>query len=110
MLQALLTKLSSGLTEMQELAAQKESRRLSTCVSALHGAAQNLGAERLAHVLLRQAQASERKNFKAVQSLIPEIENEAAQLREAISKLPKEPSLPQPPMPADTKLEEEGVA
>lgn len=87
MLDMLIEKLSSGIQEIQELMVQKDYQRLSSCIMALYGAAQSLGAERIADALAGQLYASESIDFRTVQSLIDEVQRETLKLRLAVAAL-----------------------
>lgn len=87
MLDELVGRLLSGINEIQELGARRDHQRLSTCLSALHGAAKSLGAERVADVLVRQLHASERTDFRVIQALLGELRREVTRLQLAVASV-----------------------
>ena len=76
MLDQLAGTISSSEVEVRKALAEKDRRALTAWVSSQWGAAKNLGAERLASVLGRQTQASERSEFETARSLISEVQRE----------------------------------
>ncbi|MCS6924968.1 MAG: response regulator [Candidatus Binatia bacterium] len=107
MLDELVERLLAGIGEMEKYIGQKDPQRLSTCLSALHGAAKSLGAQRVTAVLERQFHASQRIDFRTVQGLLGELRREIARLQSAAAKIGAETtprpqsSTPNDSVPAD---------
>lgn len=86
MLDELVEHLLAGVGEIEKQIEQKDPQRLSTSLSALHGAANSLGAQRVAAVLERQFHASQRIDFRTVQALLGELRREITRLQSAVAQ------------------------
>ena len=87
LLDDLVERLSVGVKEVDDLLGKQDLGQIMTSLTALCGAAQSLGADRVSSVLMRQLKGLESGNVKVVQALIPRTESEIQDLRSAISNL-----------------------
>lgn len=89
LLDDLVKRLSAGIQEVENFLNNNDLSRIATCLTALCGASQSLGADRVSSVLMRQLKAIESENARAAQALIPRANDEVQNLRSAISELRK---------------------
>jgi len=106
LLAELVERLEVSLTEMARLIDNGKFKDLSSLAAALGGAAQNLGAERVAATLVRHFNACETGEPARLSSLLSEMQSEVAILRQATQewRTKSQPSagagnFPAPPKP-----------
>jgi len=86
----LTERLPSVLREIRQRAAEQNRSALQSSISSLLGAAKTIGAERLAAVLQRQLEASEKGDFDLLDSLVIQARREATALQTAMARLREE--------------------